>query len=260
MTYETISYELFNTVGVLTINRPSVHNAMNQQCLAEFTALIESIRVDQATRVLIIKGAGSKAFTAGADLNEFAAYNPDQAKKANQRWLALFEAIETLPQPVIAQVQGHAPGGGTELTLCCDFVVCADTAAFSLAEINIGVIPGAGAGIRLTRWLGRLKAKEIIMLGDIISGNEAVSIGIANKCVPHHELENAAKTLAVKLSKKPPLALAAAKSVVNFASELEMPRALETQLNEFVTLFATDDQKEGMSAFLEKREATFTGK
>ncbi len=258
--FETITFDVKDAVGVITLNRPEVHNAMNQKCLSECNALFEDIRGNQDVRVVVIKGAGEKAFTSGADINEFAAFGPHEAELANRLWLKLFEAIEVLPKPVIAQVHGYAPGGGTELSLCCDFVICSIDTKFCLAEINIGVIPGAGAGVRLTRWMGRLKAKEILMLGETISGEQAVNIGLANHCVPKAGLETTVQNLASKLSKKPPLALAAAKSVVNVASEYTMQVALEKQLEEFLKLFSTDDQKEGMNAFLEKREPDYKGR
>ena len=258
--FDTIKFEVTNSIGVLTLNRPEFHNAMNQKCLAECNEILEAIEDDDAIRVLIIKGAGEKAFTAGADLREFAAYGPEEAREANEAWLGFFNAIESLPIPVIAQVRGHAPGGGTELSLCCDFVICSTDAKFRLAEINIGVIPGAGAGVRLTRWMGRLKAKEILMLGDVISGEDAVLFGLANECVSGDLLDGKVQELADKLTKKPPLALAAAKSVVNVASESPMEVALEQQLEEFLKLFSSEDQKEGMNAFLEKREANFKGR
>ena len=258
--FDTITFETAYSIGVLTLNRPEFHNAMNQKCLSECTAVLELIKNDDAIRVVIIKGAGEKAFTAGADLHEFAAYGPTEAREANEAWLEFFNAIESLPKPVIAQVRGHAPGGGTELSLCCDFVICSTDAKFRLAEINIGVIPGAGAGVRLTRWMGRLKAKEILMLGDVISGEDAVLCGLANECVSVDSLDDKVQELADKLTKKPPLALAAAKSVVNVASEYPIEVALEQQLEEFLKLFSSEDQKEGMNAFLEKREANFKGR
>ena len=258
--FNTIKFEISDSIGILTFNRPEVHNSINQHCLDECNKLFQQLKGEESLRVIILKGAGEKAFTAGADLNEFAAFGPREAEAANRRWLKFFDAVEAMPKPVIAQVHGLAPGGGTELSLCCDFVVCSKEAKFWLAEINIGVIPGAGAGVRLTRWLGRLKAKEILMLGEPISGEKAVELGLANECVPAHRLDQTVLDLAVKLTGKPPLALAAAKSVVNSASEDPMPVALEAQLREFLQLFATEDQKEGMKAFLEQREPKFVGR
>lgn len=147
------------------------------------------------------------------------------------------------------------------MSLACDFVLCSEEARFGLAEINIGVIPGAGAAVRLTRWVGRLKAKEILMLGKTMSGPEAVAAGLANRCVPTRDALLAdVRTLADDLASRAPLALAAAKASVNIAAEADQRTGIEHELNEFLRLFATDDQKEGMKAFLEKRPPVYTGK
>lgn len=260
MAYQAILYDVRDATAHITLNRPKKLNAMNALCIGEMRAALADARADDAVRVVIISGAGERAFTAGADITELTAKSPEEMRGYNRQWLALFDDIESLPKPVIASVHGYATGGGTEMSLACDFVLCADDSRFGLSEINIGVIPGAGAAVRLTRWMGRLKAKEILMLGEFVSGPEAVACGLANRSVPKGELARLSAEWAAKLAKKPPLALAAAKSCVNVGAEAALPAALEFELREFLLLFESADQKEGMTAFLEKREANFTGR
>lgn len=244
----------------ITINRPKVLNAMSLSCVNEMIVAIEEANSNQNIRVIIICGSGERAFTSGADIKEIKNYSGTEMEPYNRRWIKLFSIIEKSPKPVIAAVNGFATGGGTEMSLACDFVVASDTAKFGLAEINIGVIPGAGAAVRLTRWVGRLKAKEILMLGRQITGHEAVAMGLANECVTSDQLKERAKEIADELSAKPPLALQAAKSCVNYISESEIDLAIDHELNEFLRLFWTEDQKEGMQAFLQKRKPIFTGR
>lgn len=257
---KTIIYEVAGHVATISLNRPEKLNAMDSTCLKETRSALETAQDDPAVRVIVLRGNGGRAFTAGADISEIAQFTPQEMLTYNRLWLSLFDTIETLPKPVIASIEGWATGGGTEMSLACDFVVCADNARFGLSEVNIGVIPGAGAAVRLTRWTGRLRAKELLMLGENIPGEQAVEWGLANRCVTVQKLPDETAALAGKLATKPPLALAAAKSCVNVGAEAAMPIALEYELREFLLLFATEDQKEGMAAFLEKRAPEFKGK
>ncbi len=260
MAFETILYDVRDAAAHITLNRPKKLNAMNALCIAEMRAALAEARGDDAVRVVVIKGTGERAFTAGADISELADKTPIEMEGYNREWLGLFDDIEGLPKPVIASVHGYATGGGTEMSLACDFVLCAEDCRFGLSEINIGVIPGAGAAVRLTRWMGRLKAKEILMLGEFVSGVEAVQCGLANRAVPAAELASVTAEWAAKLAAKAPLALAAAKACVNVGADAKMPAALEYELRAFLRLFDSEDQKEGMNAFLEKRPAKFTGR
>lgn len=257
---DPILYTVEGAAAYLTLNRPKKLNAINTACLGEMRQALERARGDDAVRVVVIRGAGERAFSAGADISELADKTPFEMMDYNRQWLALFDDIEACPKPVIASVHGYATGGGTELSLACDFVLCADDARFGLAEINIGVIPGAGAAVRLTRWMGRAKAKEILMLGEFLSGKEAVECGLANRSVSPDALAELTETWVGKLAGKPPLALAAAKSSVNVGAEAALSTALQYELREFLLLFGSDDQKEGMKAFLEKRDAVFAGR
>lgn len=257
--YETIAVHTQGTARWITLSRPRVHNAMNSQCLRECRHALAEAEADAAVRAVVFTGAGDRAFTAGADIAEIAGFRPAEMLAYNRGWLGLFRDIELCRKPVIAAVHGWATGGGTELSLACDFVLCSEEARFGLAEINIGVIPGAGAAVRLTRWVGRLKAKEILMLGRLIPGPEAVALQLANRCVPPAGVRDAAQALADELADKAPLALGAAKASVNIGAEASFDVALEYELQEFVRLFTTNDQKEGMRAFLEKRKPAYTG-
>jgi enoyl-CoA hydratase/carnithine racemase len=257
---QTICFDIADRVATITLDRPQVLNAMNSACLIECSDALATAQANDSVRAIVICGSGGRAFTAGADIGEIANFGPSDMERYNRRWLDWFAAIEGCPKPVIASVEGWATGGGTEMTLACDFVLCTDTARFGLSEINIGVIPGAGAAVRLTRWVGRLRAKELLFLGRQLTGEEAVAWQLANRCVPAGQLREATVAFAAELAAKAPLALAAAKRSVNVAAESALPIAMEHELREFLILFASEDQKEGMAAFLEKRPAAFKGR
>jgi enoyl-CoA hydratase/carnithine racemase len=257
--FETVLTETVGATRWIVLNRPRVHNAMNSLCIRECRAALADAANDAAVRNIVFAGAGDKAFTAGADISELKDLGPESVLLYNRQWLNLFRDIETCRKPVIAAVKGWATGGGTELSLACDFVLCADDAQFGLAEINIGVIPGAGAVVRLTRWVGRLKAKEIVMLGRFIGGEEAVSLHLANQCVRAAELRETVQRFADELGRKAPLALAAAKASINVGADPGFDAGLEYELQEFVRLFHSHDQQEGMRAFLEKRSPDYQG-
>lgn len=260
MSYETIEVSNDGAACWITLNRPRIHNAMNRQCILECTEAVRAAEDDPAIRTVVFAGAGDRAFTAGADITELRGFGPAEVLRYNRDWLDLFRRIEACRKPVIASVKGWATGGGTELSLACDFVVAAESSRFGLAEINIGVIPGAGAAVRLTRWVGRLKAKELLMLGRLLSGREAAEWELANRCVADADLVAETRALCEALAEKAPLALAAAKASVNVGAEASFDVAMEYELQEFVRLFASDDQKEGMRAFLEKRKPVYTGR
>ena len=260
MSFETIAVTTEGAARWITLNRPRVLNAMNRKCILECVDAVRAAEDDLSVRTVVFAGAGDRAFTAGADITEMRDFGPAEILRYNRDWLDLFRRIEACRKPVIAAVKGWATGGGTELSLACDFVVCADSARFGLSEINIGVIPGAGAAVRLTRWVGRLKAKEMLMLGRLLDGREAVKWELASRCVPDAELLSSVTALCEELAEKAPLALAAAKASVNIGAEASFDVAMEYELQEFVRLFTSDDQKEGMRAFLEKRKPNYLGK
>jgi enoyl-CoA hydratase/carnithine racemase len=260
MAYETILLDVKENVAFLTFNRPKVLNAFNTNMLHECIDAMEKCRDDQEIRVVVFRGAGEKAFSAGADIAEIKDNGPFEQLAYNRLWINFFHMIENVRKPMIASVHGFAPGGGTELSLCCDMVIASEDAKFGLAEIKIGVIPGAGATVRLTRWVGKAKAMEILMMGEFINAPEAHRIGLVNYVVPKDQLETFTWDFAKKLTQRSPLALAAAKAAINVGAELDRDRGIEYALYEFLMLFASQDQKEGMRAFIEKRPPQFKGK
>ena len=257
--YEHLKVERDGWVAIVEFDRAEKMNAFTQQMLRDLRAILLGFEAAGDVRACILRGSG-RAFSAGADLGELVHATPFQVLQSNRDWIDLYETIETVPFPVIAQVHGYAIAGGTETTLACDLVVAADDAKLGLAEINVGVIPGAGACVRLPRWVGRAQAKEILMTGDMLSAAEAHRLGLVNRVVPRAELEEATLALARQIAAKSPLAVAAAKRAVNVGSELDMQKGIEHVLREFALLFATEDQTEGMLAFLEKRPAEFKGR
>lgn len=260
MGYESIIFEVKEGVALITFNRPKVLNAFNTHMLHEVIDVLKKCQDDKAVRVVVFRGAGDKAFSAGADIAEIQDNGPFEQLAYNRVWIEMFYLIENIRKPMIASVHGYAPGGGTELSLCCDMVVASEDAKFALAEIKIGVIPGAGATVRLPRWVGKAKAMEILMTGDFIDAKEAHRIGLINQVLPNkQELEKYTWELSTKLASRSPLTLAAAKATINIGAEMDRDRGIEYALCEFLLLFASKDQKEGMKAFLEKRKPNFKG-
>ncbi|MEH7248943.1 enoyl-CoA hydratase/isomerase family protein [Neobacillus niacini] len=260
MDYEFILYEKIEKSAVITLNRPKLNNAMNMGMIREITSALGCAERDPEVRAIIFRGAGQKAFSAGADIDEMSNDTSLLVREKTQEWISMFKKIESIEKPVIAAVHGYAPAGGTELTLACDFVITDRTAKFGLAEVNIGVIPGAGATIRLTRWLGRARAKEILMTGKLIDAEKALEWGLSNRIVENGEVFTEALAFANELAEKSPLSLAAIKRSVNVASEMDFDKGIQYVLQEFALLFSSEDQKEGMRAFIEKRKPQFNGR
>ncbi len=257
--YANLAVDREGPVSTITFDRDDKLNSFTFQMLDDLQEILRTLADDGETRVCVMRGAGA-AFSTGADLAEMVDMEPQGVLRSNRKWIDLFHLIETVPFPVIAQVHGYAIAGGTELTLCCDLVVASDDARLGLSEIRVGVIPGAGACVRLTRWVGRGRAKEILMTGEPITAAEAERFGIVNRVVPREQLADEVAKLAATLASRSPLALAAVKRAVNIGSELDMDRGIEYVLQEFALLFGSEDKREGMSAFLEKRQPHFTGR
>jgi enoyl-CoA hydratase len=257
VTYETLLYEKADGIGTVTINRPESLNALNGKVYSELYELFGEIEKDDEIRVVILTGSGEKAFVAGSDITEMAPQNSleiagfvEIARQASDR-------IYYLGKPVIAAINGYALGGGCELTMCCDLRICSEKARFGQPEINVGVIPGAGGTQRLARLIGMTRAKELIYTGGMIDANTALSYGLVNKVVPAESLMDEAKALAAKLLTKSGSILSLAKAAMTGGAGMSLPDALTYEAQCFALCFATEDQKEGMKAFLEKREAKF---
>ena len=245
-------------IAWLTLQRPDKLNALNQELLSQGLEVVRQVAAETEIRCLVLRGAG-RAFSAGADLSMMQDFGPVQAQRRFSTG-SFWQALEDLPQPTIAAVHGYCLGGGCELALACDFRLAADNARFGQPEIKVGIFPGAGGTQRLPRLIGMGRAKELVFLGEPIDAAEAYRIGLVNRVVAPDQLEAEARRWAEKIAQLPPLALRAAKNAMNRGRDLDLPTALELERLQFSVLFGTEDQQEGMRAFLEKRPASFQGR
>ncbi|TMF51015.1 MAG: enoyl-CoA hydratase [Chloroflexi bacterium] len=257
MPYEFVLTEVQGPVGIVTINRPQVRNALNHQTIAELVDALDVYDGDDRIRCMILTG-DDRAFAAGADISQMVeAGAVDVLDDDNfARW-ARFRAIH---KPVIAAVSGYALGGGCELALMCDLVVASETAQFGQPEVKIGIIPGAGGTQRWTRSAGKVRAMEAVLIGEPVAAAEAERIGLVNRVVPPGTQLDEALRLANLIAARPPLAVRLGKEAVNQAMEVPLSAGLEFERKLFYLLFASDDKREGMRAFLEKRPGRFTGR
>lgn len=258
-TFETLLFERRGRVGFITINRPDKRNALNIKTREEGAALLDELRQDDSVGVVIITGAGDKAFIAGADIAEFAGRTAMMQRDVMTA-RSLFNAIDTFPKPIIAMVNGYCLGGGCELALACDIRIASDTASFGQPEINLGIIPGGGGTQRLTRLVGEGKAMEMILAGDIINARTAFEIGLVNQVVPADQLEAKTMEIANRIAEKSPIALSLAKEAVKLASRSSLDEGLRREVDLFALCFSTEDKDEGVNAFLEKRKPEFKGR
>lgn len=244
---------------VLTMNRPEKLNALNEALVRALHDAVVELDADMSVRVVVLTGAGEKAFVAGADIAAMSEMSTTAAKAFADLGHAVGERLERAHFPVIAAVNGFALGGGCELALACDFVYASDKAKFGQPEVNLGVIPGFGGTQRLTRRVGIGRARELVYTGDTLDANEALRIGLVNAVVPAGELLAKVLDVAKKIEAKGPLAIAQAKRLVYRGEDVPLAVANELEAQAFSALFGSLDQREGMKAFLEKRKATFTG-
>lgn len=248
-----------DAVAVLTVNRPKALNALNAAVLARLAERLAELEADRSVRAVVLTGSGDRAFVAGADIAEMQPMDPDAASAFAERGAAVLATIAAMPQAVIAAVNGFALGGGCELALACDIVLASTKAKFGLPEVTLGVIPGFGGTQRLTRQIGRHAAKRWTLSGDVFTAEEALRYGVVQELHAPEELLDKAVALAARIASRGPLAVAAAKQVIDRGADEPLADAIRREGQAFGACFATTDQKEGMAAFLAKRPAAFGG-
>lgn len=258
MSYQTLLLEVSEGIALVTVNRPAAMNAMTELTLQELAAVVQELSGRSDVRVVIITGAGEKAFIAGGDIAVLRELGPQEARELALLAQGVCMAIEQSPKPFIAAVNGYALGGGCELAMSCDIRIASETARFGQPEVNIGTLPGFGGSQRLPRLVGKGRALEIILTGEMLDAQEAYRIGLVNKLASPSELIPAARLLARKMASKSLVALKLCKQAVVNGLEMDLDRACRYEADLFALSFATIDQKEGMSAFLEKRPAIFS--
>jgi enoyl-CoA hydratase len=255
--YQNILVSRDGSVGIIQLNRPKVLNALSSELVLEVVNALEELDKDQSIRSIILTG-GESVFAAGADLREMA-----QATAVDLilgRRFELWDRIRQISKPIIAAVSGYCLGGGNELAMNCDIIIASETATFGQPEVNVGIMPGAGGTQRLTRAVGKHKAMEMILTGKPITADEATRIGLVNRVVPVESLMDEAKKIASEIASKPPISIRAAKEAILRAQDTTLEVGLDFERKAFYTLFATEDGKEGMKAFLEKRKPVFKGR
>ncbi|RGY65063.1 enoyl-CoA hydratase [Fusobacterium ulcerans] len=248
-----ITYEQEGFVGIITINRPKALNALNSEVLKELDACLDGVNLE-TTRALILTGAGEKSFVAGADIGEMSTLTKAEGEAFGKIGNDVFRKLETFPIPVIVAINGFALGGGCEISMSCDIRICSDNALFGQPEVGLGITPGFGGTQRLARIIGVGKAKEMIYAATNVKADEALRIGLVNAVYPLEELMPAAKKLAGKIARNAPIAVRACKKAINEGLDVDMDKAIVIEEKLFGSCFESEDQKEGMAAFLEKRK------
>ncbi|MDX2440516.1 MAG: enoyl-CoA hydratase-related protein [Desulfobacterales bacterium] len=259
MAYENIIFKTDDGIATITFNRPKALNALNDDLLKEFSLALDDISENEDIRVLILTGAGEKAFVAGADITELSTFNSLKAKIFSQKGQKTINKLQELAIPVIAAVNGFALGGGSEVALACDFIYASENAVFGLPEITLGIMPGFGGTQRLPRLIGKNMAKEMIFTGKMIKADEAYRIGLANKVCPAESLMDDVLKTAKAIASKGKVSLRCAKQAVNTGMNSDLVTGCNIEIDAFALCFASEDAKEGTSAFLEKRKAQFKG-
>lgn len=259
MNYEFLNYEIENKVAVVTINRPPV-NPLSTQVFKELSSIFDELDMDDEVNAIVITGSGEKAFVAGADITEMADLDLSGIMKMNKVSRAVFSKIENASKPVIAAINGLALGGGLELALACDLRISSEKAKFAFPEVGLGIIPGGGGTQRLQKIVGQGIAKELLYFGDMFDAKRALDLQIVNKVVPAEEVVSTAKEWAGRLAQKPAVAIQMLKLAVNTGSNVDIESGLIIETTCFGNAFSSEDRKEGLQAFVEKRKPVFSGK
>lgn len=256
---ELISFEKNGHIGLIKINRPKALNALNAQVLSELNELLNQVDRDKDLRCLILTGEGDKAFVAGADIKEMESLDSSQARAFGEKGQKVFRRLEILNLPIIAAVNGFALGGGLELAMACDFIVASENARFGLPEVSLGLIPGFGGTVRLPRYVGLQKAREMIFTGNHYKADAALAMGLVSQIVPATELLEICIKLAETIAAKGPVAIARAKQSALFSYDVRIDEGMEIERDNFADLFRTEDCKIGLTAFLNKETPKFIG-
>lgn len=258
-TYETITIEVENRLCIITLNRPDKYNAISEQMVRDLNMVFEELSVSRDVDVGIITGKG-KAFMAGADIAGILGRTAEENETYNRGIIKAFQLLESMNKPIIAAINGHALGGGMELTLACTFRIASENSRFGLPEVGLGILPGTGGPVRLPKVIGKQQAMRLVLTGDIIGAEEALALGLVMKVVPPEKLMDEAKEFAQKILRNAPLAVRLAKDAVEMSMDLPTQQAIEYAERNLEVLVHSEDMKEGMKAFLEKRKANFKGR
>ncbi|WP_315119419.1 short-chain-enoyl-CoA hydratase [uncultured Clostridium sp.] len=256
MEFNNVLFEKEGNIAVVTINRPKALNALNSETLRELDVIIDNLADDEEVLAVILTGAG-KAFVAGADITEMKDLNTVQGRKFGLLGNKVFRKLETLEKPVIAAVNGFALGGGCEISMACDIRIASQKAKFGQPEVGLGITPGFGGTQRLPRLVGTSMAKQLIFTGDIIGAEEALRVGLVNKIVEPEKLMDEAKEMAKKIAGNAPIAVKLCKAAINRGIQCDIDTGIAYEAEVFGECFSTEDQKEGMTAFVEKRDKCF---
>jgi len=257
--FQYVIYEKSERIATITLNRPEALNAFNKDVVEEILKALEDAENDEKIRVVILTGAGEKAFSAGADIKIMKGFDALKARELSLMGEKLCSAIENFEKPVIAAINGYALGGGLEVAMACDLRIASDKAKMGQTEINIGLIPGWGGTQRLTRLIGKAKAKELVFTGKMIDAKTAEQLGLVNMVVPADQFREAVRKFAMELAEKAPVALRIAKALINKGADMSLDAAIALEREGFGVVGSTEDLQEGVSAFIEKRKPVFKG-
>jgi len=260
MELKNIIYEKSEGIATITLNRPEALNAFSKDVVEEIMLALQEVKKDEDVRVVVLTGAGEKAFSAGADIKAMAGMTTLKARELSLMGERLCLAFENLEKPVIAALNGYALGGGLEVAMSCDIRIATENARMGQTEINIGLIPGWGGTQRLTRLIGRTKAKELVFTGRMIDAKTAEQLGIVNMVVSPDKFKETVRLFALELASKAPVAVRVAKTLINKGADISLDSALALEREGFGVVASTEDLKEGVSAFTEKRKPVFKGK